>query len=145
MPVSEERISGETPFKPEYEDFIKQYPGRGSLKIQASVADEAFPVKGVFVEVAAVANGRRFSLYHDVTDSSGIVNEIVLPAGAASDSQSPATAGRDNASYLVSVFHPDFEEITDCPVSVFDRTETILPVNLLPLSGLGGAADVREG
>lgn len=147
MPNSniENFIVGETPFKPEYDELIKKYPGRGSLKIQISAAKGAFPIKDVFVDVATITEGKRFSIYHDVTDSSGIVNEIVLPAGAASDSLSPATAGVDNAQYLVSAFHPDAKEIIDCPVVVYDRTETILPISLEPAPNGNGSGLGKEG
>lgn len=132
MQQAEPKITGESPFKPEYDEYINQYPGRGSLKVQISVARDAFPVEGVFVDVASVVNGTRYTLYHDVTDSSGIVNEIVLPTLPTSASLDPATAGQGEAEYLVSVFHPAFREVTDCPVKVLDRIETILPVTLTP-------------
>ena len=130
----ENRISGASPFKPEFEDYINQNPGRGSLKVQVSAANRSFPVKNVFVDVALVQNGMRYSIYHDVTDSSGIVNEIVLPSCQAADNNSPETAGKSNTTYLVSVYHPAFEEIVDFPVTIQDRIETILPVALEPLT-----------
>lgn len=131
-PTNESRVSGESPFTPEYDEFISENPGRGSLKVQISVADEAFPVKGVFVDVALLYKGKRYSIYHDTTDSSGIVNEIVLPSKPAGESLSPETAGRDDAQYLVSVYHPGYCEVTDSPVTIYDRVETILPISLSP-------------
>lgn len=136
MPVNyEQNVSGDTPFKPEYEEFIKDYPGRGSLKVQTSVAKDAFPIKDVFVDVALIYKGNRYSIYHDVTDSSGIVNEIVLPSRLTAATQSPETAKKGEPVYLVSVFHPGFEEVVDCPVTIYDRTETILPISLNPTNG----------
>ena len=126
--------SGETPFKPEYQEYINENTGRGSLKIQASVAQDAFPIKDVFVDVSMIYKGKRYSLYNDATDSSGIVNEIVLPSCMGSDNNSPETAGKSDATYLVSVFHPAFQEIVDFPVTIQDRIETILPVALEPLN-----------
>ena len=99
-------IMGESPFKPEYDEYIGQYPGRGSLKIQVSVARDAFPVEGVLVDVSSVVNGTN-----------------------------PETAGKGEAEYLVSLFHPAFKEVIDCPVKVLDRIETILPVTLTPSVG----------
>lgn len=133
----ENHISGVSPFKPEFESYINSNPGRGSLKVQVSAANQSFPVKNVFVEVALVENGVRYSIYKDVTDSSGIVNEIVLPSCMAAENNSPETAGKSDVTYLVSVFHPDFEEIVDYPVTIQDRIETILPVALEPLSNGG--------
>ena len=130
-----DRISGETPFKPEYDEFVNEYPGRGSLKVQTSVAQEAFPIRDVFVDVSLLYKGKRYTIYHDVTDASGIVNEIVLPSCAGSDNNSPETAGKSDVQYLVSVFHPSFREVVDFPVTIQDRIETILPIALEPLSG----------
>ena len=62
--------SGETPFKPEYQEYIDENKGRGSLKIQASVAEDAFPLKDVFVDVSMIYKGKRYSIYNDTTDSS---------------------------------------------------------------------------
>lgn len=126
------RVSGESPFTPEYDEFIADNPGRGSLKVQVSAADEAFPVEGVFVDVALIYKGKRYSIYHDTTDSSGIVNEIVLPSRRGSDSLAPETAGKGNIRYLVSAYHPGFCEVTDSPVTIYDRVETILPISLSP-------------
>ena len=134
----ENRISGDSPYKAAFEPYINAHPGRGSLKVQVSAAGQSFPVKNVFVEVAVNDGGTRYSLYHDVTDESGIVNEIVLPACKGSDNNSPETAGKDDAVYLISIFHPAFEEITDFPVTVQDRIETILPIALQPLGGEEG-------
>ena len=131
----ENRITGESPFKPDFENYINAHPGRGSLKVQVSAANRSFPVKNVFVEVAVIDGDMRYSLYHDVTDESGIVNEIVLPACSGSDNNAPETAGKDDAVYLISVFHPSFQEIVDFPVTVQDRIETILPVALEPRNG----------
>ena len=49
--------------------------------------------------------------------------------------QSPETADDGEPVYLVSVFHPGFEEVVDCPVTIYDRTETILPISLNPTNG----------
>lgn len=125
-------LNAQTPFNPEYEQFIAENPGRGRLRIQISAADDAFPVSGVTAEVALEYNGQRFLLYKDVTDSSGIIENIVLPARAASESQNPETADGCETDYLISVYRPGFEELTDLPVTVHDKTETILPIELCP-------------
>ena len=54
----ENRISGDSPFKPEFEGYINSHPGRGSLRVQVSAANRSFPVKNVFVEVAVTVQDR---------------------------------------------------------------------------------------
>ncbi|MBQ1507503.1 MAG: hypothetical protein IIZ36_03665 [Ruminococcus sp.] len=124
---------GQSPFTPEYDEFVHEYPGRGSLKIQTSVANNAFPIKDVLVDVDLIYKGKRYTIYTDVTDESGIINNIVLPASPSANSQSPLTVS-DDPSYLISLYHPSFGTITNCSVTVHDRIETILPVELSPLT-----------
>ncbi len=125
---------GETPFRSEYEEYIRAYPGRGTLKVQISVARGAYPLKNVLVDVSQVYNGVRYSLYNDVTDISGIVENMVLPARSIG-----STLNFDDvlpeAEYLVTIFHPDFRELTDWAVVIHDKAETILPISLVPLIG----------
>ena len=128
---------GESPFRPEYEEYIRRYPGRGTLKVQLSVARGAYPIKNAMVDVAQIYDGVRYSLYNDVTDISGIVDNMVLPARSIG-----STLNFDSvlpeAEYMITVFHPDFQEITDCRVVIHDRIETILPISLTPLTGREG-------
>lgn len=127
---------GESPFRPEYEAYIRQYPGRGTLKVQLSVARGAYPIRNAMVDVAQIYDGVRYSLYHDVTDISGIADNMVLPARSIG-----STLNFDEllpeAEYMVTIFHPDFQEITDCRVVIHDRIETILPISLVPVTGAG--------
>ena len=129
---------GESPFRPEYEEYIRQYPGRGTLKVQLSVARGAYPIKNAMVDVAQLYNGVRYSLYNDVTDISGIVDNMVLPARSIESTLNFDAGMLPEAEYLITVFHPDFREVTDCRVVVHDRIETILPISLIPLTGEGG-------
>lgn len=132
--------TGQTVFKPAYEKYIEQYPGRGTLKVQISVAREAFPLKGVAVEVAQVLDGVRYSLYSDVTDISGIVDNMVLPASSIASTLNSDTADESKTEYLVSVYYPGFQPMTDCSVRVYDKTETILPISLIPLTESDGGS-----
>ncbi len=130
--IQTERQGGISPFVPEYEDYIISYPGRGTLKVQISAAYEAFPVKGVEVDVAVIHNGVRYLLYSDTTNSSGIVDNMVLPTRPVDTALNPKTSDIDEAQYLVSLFHPSFQSIIDKVVTVYDRIETILPLSLTP-------------
>ena len=130
--IQTERQGGISPFVPEYEDYIISYPGRGTLKVQISAAYEAFPVKGVEVDVAVIHNGVRYLLYSDTTNSSGIVDNMVLPTRPVDTALNPKTSDIDEAQYLVSLFHPSFQSVIDKVVTVYDRIETILPLSLTP-------------
>ena len=129
---------GESPFRPEYEEYIHKYPGRGTLKVQISVARGAYPMKNVMVDVSQVLDGVRYSLYSDITDISGIVDNMVLPARSIGSTLNFDAGALPEAEYMVTVFHPDFKEVTDCRVVIHDHIETILPISLTPLTGEDG-------
>ena len=129
---------GESPFRPEYEEYVRQYPGRGTLKVQLSVARGAYPIKNAMVDVAQIYQGVRYSLYNDVTDISGIVDNMVLPARSIESTLNAESGLLPEAEYMVTIFHPDFREVTVCRVVIHDRIETILPVSLVPVTGEGG-------
>ena len=137
-PASHTAGEGESPFRPEYEEYIRRYPGRGTLKVQLSVARGAYPIRNAMVDVAQIYNGVRYSLYNDVTDISGIVDNMVLPARSIESTLNYDGGVLPEAEYMITIFHPDFQEITDCRVIIHDRIETILPISLVPLTGEGG-------
>lgn len=126
--------TGQSPFKPEYETYIDSHPGRGTLKVQISAAMEAFPVPDVEVDVAVIWDGVRYSLYHDRTDASGIVDNMVLPANPRDLVLAPERSDADEAKYLVTLLHPDFQAVIDKVITVYDRIETILPLTLDPVA-----------
>ncbi len=116
-----------------YELFLKAHPGRGILRVQVSTARGSFPVPGAMVEVWRVFDGMKRILYKNVTNSSGIVEQMVLPALPADYSRQESTAASSGTAYEVSVYHPAFVPMQDARVMLYDGIETILPVALLPL------------
>lgn len=134
--MGENRISpiqkGISPFKPEYDAYIAEYPGRGLLKVQISAANEAFPIEGVEVSVSMELNGVRYMLYDDSTNSSGIVDNMVLPARMVDLLLEPERSDAEEAHYMVSLYHPSFKAIIDKIVTMYDRLETILPITMAP-------------
>lgn len=64
----------------EYALFIKENPGSGNLKIRAYAASEALPVSGLNIVVSSIIFGKKIIFYNGVTDSSGVIPTISLPA-----------------------------------------------------------------
>ena len=62
---------------PQWEPFLSGHPGRGTVRVQVSTAEGAFPVTGARVEVSAKVQGIAILLYRQMTDESGIVQGLV--------------------------------------------------------------------
>lgn len=116
----------------DYDEFLREHPGRGSLRVQVSFAEGNFPLDRTMVEVAKNYNGKRYIVYKNLTDSSGILDNLVLPARPMILSQREATASESGTDYLVSVSHPNFSGKSDIVITVFDKIKTVLPITLLP-------------
>lgn len=117
----------------DYAVFLREHPSEGILKVQATAARSAFPVSGATVEVSVVINGEKYVLYNNVTDESGISDDMLLPARPSAFSQNSVTASDSGTQYEVSVYHPAFKALS-APVTMFDNIKTILPVVLKPMT-----------
>lgn len=116
-----------------YALFQNAHPGRGSLRVQVSTARGTFPIPGALVEVSRTFDGVVRVLYQAMTNESGIVEHMILPALPDEYSQQEATAENSGTVYQVSVFHPGFVPLRRNSVEIYDKVETILPVALVPL------------
>ena len=91
--------------------FLRTHPDRGGLRVQVTCGGGRFPV----------------------TDGSGILSGIRLPAPPFAWSQASDTAALSGLDYQVSVQHPMFQPVAGRTATVFDGVETILPVMLEPV------------
>lgn len=114
-----------------FRQFLLAHPGRGTLKVQVTTGDGTFPVPQARVEVQRRFGDASRLLFKNVTDISGITDNMVLPALPVSYSQSAATARNSGTEYWVSVYHPSYLPF-EMPISIYDGIETILPVALDP-------------
>ena len=112
------------------EEFMREFPGQGTLKVQLTYGSGMLPVSKATVHITSSYNGRVYDLYNDVTDISGILENITLPAAEFENTNDYSTSYEKSAVYRVSLFHPDFVPIDDMQIIIYDGIKTILPVNL---------------
>lgn len=63
-----------------YKDFMNENSGYGFLRIRAWAASQAVPIGGLRVTVSKVIDNIKVIFFDGVTDSSGIIRQISLPA-----------------------------------------------------------------
>ena len=63
-----------------YKKFINEYPMVGYLKIRAYSASGAIPVRGLKIEVSTNYENSKIIFFDGITDTSGIIEKITLPA-----------------------------------------------------------------
>lgn len=63
-----------------FQKFMLEHPARGFLKIRAYAASGAIPVQGLRVFVSTRIDSSDFVFFEGVTNESGIIDNISLPA-----------------------------------------------------------------
>lgn len=113
-----------------YNNFLKENPGRGNLKLRVTSASEALPVEGVDVVVSKEIGNNTYIFYEGKTDNSGMINNIKLPTPAriTNNLEVPKfTTYKVEVEYLKDKFDKTYE------VSLCCGTGLIQYVNITPM------------
>ena len=121
-------VPAQEPGKMSLEQFLRENPDQGILRIQAFRGPQSIPVEGVKVTVSRQLDGGEHVFFAGTTDNSGLIDPIVLPAPARSQSLRPDDAN-PSATYTVRAEHPQFQpqEIT---VNLYQGIKTVQPLQL---------------
>lgn len=65
---------------PEYQNYLQNNPSTGVLKVQVFTADQAIPIPNTQVYITKLIDNYNVLFFEGVTDSSGIIDNIILPA-----------------------------------------------------------------
>lgn len=113
----------------EYQNFMRDNPSFGTLKIRASAASQAIPIKGVKIIVTKQIGNDKIIFFEGETDESGMINNIKLPTP---ESLSNDMMVPPSATYEVdAIYEPDnMEEIYT--VNVFSGIYVVQYVKISP-------------
>lgn len=120
-----------------YFDFIEENSGEGLLKVQAFTANQAYPLEGVNIEVYKNINGNNVLFFSGVTDTSGIIDNIVLPAKPSVDDVNSV----DDivfTNYNLIATYPKSNMKREFEVSIFDNLKVIQPIRIPIISLIEG-------
>lgn len=128
-----------------YEEFLIQNPAIGALRVQVFSGQQAVPIPNAEVIVSKeFADGEKV-FFDGLTDISGIVDNIELPAPPRDISESPQPRGDGvqmrlpYSQYNVMVKEPRYRPQEYTHVPIFDGIKSIQPVRMTPVQfGNGG-------
>ena len=110
------------PIKPEKKSY-------GRLRVQVFAADQVYPISSAYVVVTE--SGSDKEMFRGHTDSTGIIENILLPAPEAVDSDMPSKV-KPYSQYDITVTHPNFISRKYVGVPIFAGIESIQTVLLVP-------------
>ncbi len=132
LPDDDESVTdedGETSDDIFYEDFIKENPATGYIKIQAFRGDQVYPVENVEISISKEFEDGDRIFFSGVTDKNGIIDFIPLPAPPRSNSLTPSTPDK-YTEYELTARHPEYIAI-DTEIEVYDGIKTVQPLRMI--------------
>ena len=117
-----------------YQTFMKSNPGRGNLKIRAYAASEALPVGGLKIIVSTVIDSKKVIFFEGITDASGMVNDLELPAPEVNTNNLEIPMAPD---YEIDAISDDGISMQIYHVNMYDGICVVQNINYIPNSNGG--------
>lgn len=107
-----------------YPDFAQENSGSGILKIQSFIGDQAYPIEDVDIEISKDVNGQRLVFFTGKTNSSGIIDDISLPAKPAKENVQ-SVEDITYTTYNVKAIGPITQSVREYEVAIYDGLKVI--------------------
>ena len=116
------------------EEYLRQNPKIGFLKMQVFTARGAIPVQGAQVTVSRRIGEGDHVFSSALTDRDGLIAPIPLPAPDRSLSEEPESQGEPVpfATYNIRTEYPGHVTVENFNVPIFDGIVSIQPVSMTP-------------
>lgn len=117
-----------------FDEFKSECNKRGILRVETYSSNGLYPVGNSRVIVYKEIDGEKYYIYDSHTDSSGILDNLQLPAPdkSLSETEQGSCGLAPYATYDIFVSHPGFISTYLENVPIFDSTVSIQSVEMLP-------------
>ncbi len=119
----------------EYQQFMLENPRMGTLKVQVSMGSNAIPVEGAEILVTKDIGNNKVLFFKGVTDSSGMVDDIMLPSPSSNYDSKKFEIPR-HTDYILSVIDKKNDTIKEFSIASLGDVKAIQNVNIIPNGGL---------
>lgn len=116
------------------EEYLRQNPKIGFLKMQVFTARGAIPLQGAQVKISRRIGEQDHVFSSAITDRDGLIPPIPLPAPDRSLSEEPENQGEPVpfATYNIRTEYPGHVTVENFNVPIFDGIVSIQPVSMTP-------------
>lgn len=109
-----------------YEDFIRENSSVGNLKVQVFTAYEAIPISNTTILITKDIEEYKVVFFRGITDSSGIISDIVLPAPVMSNSLEVP----NYTIYELTALNSGYESLKNFNIGMFGGVNVIQYVKM---------------
>ena len=120
-----------------YQEFIKENPDIGILKVQVFTAYGAIPISDTDIIISKNIGDYRVVFFKGKTDSSGIIADIKLPAPLSVPIPNPDVPPKYTL-YDLSAIHTGYESIKQYSIGMFGGVRIIQYVKMNPEIDMSG-------
>ena len=112
-----------------YQDFIRENPSQGFLRIRAYAASGALPISGLRVIVFKNVENSKIIFFDGVTNNSGVIEKIILPTPKIDDDNQVIPK---NITYDVeAIYEPDNIDRM-YRVNMYENVYAVQNINIVP-------------
>lgn len=122
----------------EYKTFIEENPSTGVLKVQVFTADQAIPIANAEVFITKKIGDNDVLFFSGQTDSSGIVDNIILPAPAA-EINLDAFEVPKYTTYNLVVSSDEYKKIKQYNISMYGDVKVLQYVKIYSGGNMDGS------
>lgn len=113
----------------DYKEFMEENNSYGMLKIRAYSASEAMPVKGVNIEITSLINNSEIVFFKGITNESGIIEKIILPAPKLDSNNMMKPLSTD---YIINASYPQDNFYLSYKIKIYSNICSIQDINVIP-------------
>ena len=113
----------------EYQDFLKEYPDTGVVRVRVFTAGGVIPLSNTNILIMKQIGDYQVLFYNGVTDSVGFLGDIVLPAPKR---DLLSTDIPHSTPYEMSAIHLGYQDIQQYTISIYGGVTVIQYVRMIP-------------
>lgn len=123
--------NSDKPTQETLEEYLMKNPHAGVLKVVAFTAKGFIPISEARVYITKLIGEDRVMMEKGLTDESGILDNIVLPAPSRNTSFLQNEAELPYAVYDIKVEHADYESVLKSDVPIYEGIKSIQNINMM--------------
>ena len=120
----------------DYQGFVGVNPKQGSLKVMAFTAYQAIPIENAEIIITKEIGGNNVLFFRGYTDSSGIIDNITLPAPTSGyDDNSFQTSS--TTSYKLTAIKDKYDSVKQYIINMIGDVKVLLYIKMTPITDKG--------
>lgn len=121
-----------------YQNFLKDNPSNGYLRIRAFAANQAIPISGMNITISKIIDNNNVIFFEGATNTSGLIERITLPTPKLDPNNLDAPNSTD---YTITARYNNDNKIYK--VNMYENVYVVQDINIVPNFNMMGVINGR--